>query len=117
MNRDLNQESGQAVSLARASEPALLKVLRLIGHTEAVSFLLLLFIATPIKYILANPVPVKVLGPIHGGLFLLYIATAIAATVRFRWSWTHVPLAIVTSVLPFGPFVYEAWLRRRAESA
>ena len=29
----------------------------------------------------------------------------------------YVPLAIVASVLPFGPFVYEAWLRRRAESA
>ncbi len=117
MNRDLNQENSQVVSLNPATEPALLKALRYVGHTEAVSFLLLLFIATPIKHFAGNPMPVKVLGPIHGGLFLLYIAMAIAATVRFRWSWTHIPLAVVASVMPFGPFVYEAWLRRRAETA
>lgn len=113
----MNQESPQVVSLVRAQEPALLKWLRLVGHTEAISFLLLLFIATPLKHFADNPLPVKVLGPIHGGLFLLYIAMAIAATVRFRWSWTHIPLAVIASIMPFGPFVYEAWLRRRAESA
>src|SRR5690606_38774924 len=117
MNRDLNQEHTQVVSLSVEREPALLKALRYVGHTEAVSFLLLLFIATPLKHFSGNAVPVKILGPIHGGLFLLYIAMAIAATVRFRWSWTHVPLAVMASIMPFGPFVYEAWLRRRNESA
>lgn len=116
MNKDLNPENSNVVSLAQANEPALLKWLRLIGHAEAVSFLLLLFIAVPIKHFGDNPVPVRVLGPIHGSLFLLYIAIAIMATLRFRWTWTHVPLAVLASVIPFGPFLYEAWLRRRAES-
>jgi integral membrane protein len=117
MNRDLNQDTSQVVSLNPAAEPALLKALRYVGHTEGVSFLLLLFIATPLKHFAGNPMPVKVLGPIHGGLFLLYIAMAIAATIRFRWSWTHIPLAVIASIMPFGPFVYEAWLRRRHEAA
>lgn len=87
--------------------------LRAIGIAEGISFLLLLFIATPLKHFGENPMPVKVLGPIHGGLFLLYILAAIIAAKVLRWPWTRVPLAFMASVVPFGPFLFEAWLRRQ----
>lgn len=94
-----------------------LTAMRAVGSAEGVSFLLLLLIATPLKYIGHNPTPVKILGPIHGTLFLLYLASAILSVRVMRWPWTYFLLAALSSVLPFGPFVYEAWLNRRLRAA
>jgi integral membrane protein len=94
-----------------------LTAMRAIGSAEGVSFLLLLFIATPLKYVGHDESWVRVLGPIHGGLFLLYLASALASVWVMRWPWTYFLLAAVSSVLPFGPFVFEAWLNRRMQDA
>lgn len=83
-----------------------------IGITEGISFLLLLFVAVPIKYLGNNPALVHLLGPIHGGLFLLYIASAVGVARILNWRWFYVVLAGLASVVPFGPFIFEAWLRR-----
>ncbi|WP_262510195.1 DUF3817 domain-containing protein [Chryseobacterium phosphatilyticum] len=40
---------------------------------EGVSLLTLVFIATPLKYGFNNPVFVKMISPIHGSLFLLFL--------------------------------------------
>ena len=83
-----------------------------IGIAEGISFLLLLFVAMPLKYVGHNPILVQWLGPIHGGLFLLYLASAVAVTRFLNWPWPHVLLVFIASVVPFGPFLFEAWLRR-----
>jgi integral membrane protein len=88
------------------------KWIRTVGGAEGISFLLLLFVAMPIKYLGHNPTPVHWLGPIHGGLFLLYLASAVAVARVLNWRWFHLMLAFAASVVPFGPFVFEAWLRR-----
>ena len=94
-----------------------LMAMRAIGAAEGVSFLLLLFIATPLKYVGHNESWVRVLGPIHGGLFLLYLASAFACVWAMRWPWWYFVLAVFSSVFPFGPFIYEAWLNRRMKNA
>jgi integral membrane protein len=88
------------------------KWMRTIGGAEGISFLLLLFVAMPIKYLGHNPALVHWLGPIHGGLFLLYVASAVAVARVLKWRWFHLVLAWAASVVPFGPFVFEAWMRR-----
>lgn len=88
--------------------------LRLIGWTEGVSFLLLLFIAVPIKHLGNDDTLVRVLGPIHGGLFLLYILAALLAAISLRWHWKLALIGLAASVVPFGPFFFEAWLRRQS---
>ena len=50
-----------------------LKKFRLIAFMEGISFLVLLFIAMPIKYILGEPIVVKFVGMAYGGLFLLFL--------------------------------------------
>ncbi len=47
--------------------------LRVIAFAEGVSFLILLFIAMPLKYIWGQPSAVKNFGTVHGLLFILYI--------------------------------------------
>lgn len=88
------------------------KWMRVIGSVEGTSFLLLLFVAMPLKYLGDNPILVKWLGPVHGWLFVLYVVSVVAVARLLKWRWFHVVMAWGASVVPFGPFIFEAWLRR-----
>lgn len=82
-----------------------------VGMIEGISFLVLLFVAMPLKYLAARPEAVLVVGWIHGVLFVAYAAVAFAA-----WGKGHLPtrllgLAAVASVLPFGPFLIDRRLK------
>jgi integral membrane protein len=88
--------------------------LRIVSYAEAASFLVLLCIAMPLKYLAGKPEMVRVTGMIHGLLFVLYIFQVIQAKIEYNWSWKTMFLGIVASVLPFGPFVADAKLYREA---
>jgi integral membrane protein len=88
--------------------------LRIISYAEAASFLVLLCIAMPIKYIGGNPEPVRVTGMVHGLLFVLYIFNVIQAKIEYGWNMRTMLLGIVASVVPFGPFIADARLFRDA---
>ena len=53
--------------------------LRWIGIAEGISYLVLLGIAMPLKYIFDLPLGVKITGWIHGLLFVLYIGAVLKA--------------------------------------
>jgi integral membrane protein len=86
--------------------------LRLVGMMEGASFLVLLGIAMPLKYLAGQPQAVRVVGMLHGLLFVLYVAAVLGVSVALRWPLRRVLAALVASVLPFGPFVFDAHLRR-----
>jgi integral membrane protein len=86
--------------------------LRVIGMMEGASFLVLLGIAMPLKYLAGYPQMVSVVGMIHGVLFLLFVAAVLQASVAMRWPPLRMLAALAASVLPFGPFVFDAHLRR-----
>ncbi len=82
--------------------------LRIIGVIEAISFLVLVLIAMPLKYLAGRPESVKVVGGIHGGLWILYLLALLIAWREQRWSFGVFVLGVIASVLPFGPFVFDA---------
>jgi len=82
---------------------------RLVALLEGISFLLLLFIAMPLKYLAGQPLAVKYVGWAHGALFVAYVLTLLVVWVDRRWSFGRVVLAFVMSLIPFGTF----WLDRR----
>ncbi|MCB0419205.1 MAG: DUF3817 domain-containing protein [Bdellovibrionales bacterium] len=82
------------------------KNFRLISYAEGASFLILLFIAMPMKYVGGNPLPVKYIGWIHGLLFVVYVASAAVTSDAESWSGKKLFLALIAAVLPFGPFVF-----------
>lgn len=86
--------------------------LRVIGFWEGVSFLVLLLIAMPLKYLAGQPQAVSVVGMAHGVLFMLYLAAAIQAALDHDWTWKRTLLVMVASVLPAGPFVVDARILR-----
>lgn len=85
----------------------MLSLFRWIGRFEGISFLLLLLIAMPLKYIWGKPEMVRIVGMAHGGLFLAYVAMANYVALELRWSRRVWFLSMVASVLPLGTFIFE----------
>ena len=89
-----------------------LRQLRLIALLEGTSFVVLLFIAMPLKYLAGFPLAVSIVGSVHGGLFLLFLAVLYRAATERGWSPRRWLTAFVSSIVPFGTFVFDASLRR-----
>ena len=79
-------------------------IFRIISFLEGVSYLLLLFIAVPIKYFNGDASYVKLLGMPHGILFMLYIVLAIVLKKQMKWSMQTLGIVLLASILPFGTF-------------
>jgi integral membrane protein len=88
-----------------------IRIFRMIALAEGSSFLTLLFIAMPMKYFMGMPEVVRVVGSIHGGLFLLYVGLLVAIHFRQRWPVMFSLYAFVASIIPFGTFVLDKHLR------
>lgn len=78
--------------------------LRVVSFAEGISYLLLLFIAVPLKRIGGHPEAVQILGPIHGLLFVWYVLVVIQAKTEYGWSVGKTGLALLASILPGGTF-------------
>ena len=85
---------------------------RLVSLLEGVSYILLLFIAVPIKYMQGNPEYVKMLGMPHGVLFVAYIALAILLKMELKWSNKTFGIVCLLSILPFGTFFVGKFLKK-----
>ena len=80
------------------------KAFRLISFLEGISYLLLLFVAVPIKYIQGNELYVKILGMPHGILFIGYILLAILIQKKMKWNLKAMVVISLASIIPFGTF-------------
>jgi len=84
-----------------------IKAFRLISILEAISFLVLLGIAMPLKYIWDMPQMVETVGMAHGVLFVVYVLGAIYMFKKLNWTIRELLIVVMCSVLPFGPFYAE----------
>ena len=78
--------------------------LRLTAFIEGWSFLILLFIAMPLKYLAGIPQAVRVVGMAHGVLFILYILFVLIVTIQKKWSFKVLFLLFLASLVPFATF-------------
>ncbi len=67
----------------------------------------------PLKYLAGMPEMVRVVGMAHGVLFMLFFLAVAQVAVERRWPLTRVVMALAASVLPFGPFIFDARILRR----
>jgi integral membrane protein len=84
-----------------------IQIFRWVSTLEAISFLVLLFIAMPLKYIWEMPEYVRVVGMAHGLLFILYLIGGYWMYEKLNWSVKTLFIVFLSSILPFGPFVVE----------
>jgi integral membrane protein len=90
------------------------KTFRIVALLEATSFIALL-VATYLKHAQDQPEGVSILGPIHGVLFLAYVAIALAIRTEQRWSGQATLGVLIGAVLPFGGFVVDRWLAKTGQ--
>lgn len=93
-----------------------LKTFRYVALAEATSFLALL-VAAVVKRTADNEVGVQILGPIHGLLFVAYVAIAFSIRGDAGWTGKQTLWILVGAVLPFGGYVVDWWLVRRERLA
>jgi len=86
----------------------MIKLFRIIAFLEGVSYVLLLFIATPIKYLLENDFYVKILGMPHGILFLIYVSLCFMLKAKLKWNLQTFILILLASIIPFGTFYVDS---------
>ena len=90
-----------------------LKTFRIVAITEATSFLLLLT-ASVLKRTADAEIGVTILGPIHGLLFIAYVWIALGIRSEQGWDVRTTLLILLGAVLPFGGYVVDRWVSRRA---
>ncbi len=79
--------------------------LRIIAILEGISLLTLVFIAVPLKYMTGNPDFVKVMGPVHGALFLLFLFNTLSVGVEQKWKFKDTTWKVLLAcMIPFGTF-------------
>ena len=82
----------------------MLKLFRVIAFFEGVSYILLLFIAVPIKYVFDDPTYVKMLGMPHGVLFMIYIIFSFIVNIKLKWNMKELFIILIASLVPLGTF-------------
>ncbi|MEH6537782.1 MAG: DUF3817 domain-containing protein [Psychroserpens sp.] len=94
---------------------SLLNSFRIVALLEGVSYILLLFIATPIKRFAHDDTYVKIFGMPHGLLFLAYIVLAIMVGKELKWKTRTLFTVLIASIIPFGTFYIEKkYLKNKA---
>lgn len=84
--------------------------LRSVGFWEAISSILLFFVAMPLKYIWGEDMLIRPVGMVHGILWMGYVGLAVLGQVDYKWPTKNTVWLFIASLIPFGPFVADAKL-------
>ncbi|MEZ0388590.1 MAG: DUF3817 domain-containing protein [Verrucomicrobium sp.] len=85
-------------------------LLRKVAILEAISYLVLLGIAMPLKYIWQVPQAVKVVGWVHGALFVVFCLALLQVWITAKWPIFRAGLVFIASLLPLVPFFLDRWM-------
>ncbi len=89
---------------------------RILAFLEGVSLIALIFIGVPLKYMSGNPALVKSIGPVHGLLFVLYVAFAFSLAAEHQWKFTQTTWKVLlASFIPFGTFYIDHTILKKIE--
>ena len=80
---------------------------RLAARVVGVALVLLVTVAMPLQFGAGDDRMVKVLGPIHGLLYLVYLATILDLARRVRLSGWQLAAMVGAGLVPFLTFVVE----------
>ena len=89
---------------------------RKIAIAEGISFLVLLLIAMPLKYLGNLPAAVTIVGGLHGLLFIGFMVMAWEVKKEYKKDWGWIAKSFIASILPFGTLVmdHKQWKKEEA---
>ena len=85
--------------------------LRVVSMIEGLSLILLMCVAMPLKYIWGDPSMVKVVGQVHGLLWVVFCFMLYDTKSSEGWSFKQALIPFIASVIPFGAFVVDRKLK------
>ena len=91
--------------------------LRLTGILEGISFILLLGIAMPLKYLAGKPEVVSVVGMAHGILLMIFWLALLQVMNAHDWSIKKALRPFIAALIPFGPFIIDKELKAEDEKS
>lgn len=89
----------------------------MVGMAEGVSYIALLGIAMPLKYMADMPIAVRIVGSVHGALFVLFGVALLQAWTDRSWKLSLAAMVFVSSLLPFGTFLIDRRLREQQQAS
>ena len=89
--------------------------LRVVALIEGMSYMLLLFVAMPLKYMAGMPMAVRYVGMAHGFLFVLFSFFLLQAMLDAKWSLKWTAMVFASAVVPFGTFWMDPKLKKMIE--
>lgn len=89
----------------------LLQSFRWVALLEGASYVLLLGVAMPLKYWADIPAAVRIVGSLHGALFVAYGVCAGLLLLRGTWSFARFSTAMFVSLVPLATFVFDRSIR------
>ena len=93
-----------------------LRLFRSVAYIEGISYVLLVFVAMPLKYWADFPMAVRAVGAAHGALFVLFIILLVRAASECNWPAARWVVAFLSSLVPFGTFAFDKSLKRELEA-
>jgi integral membrane protein len=88
---------------------------RVMAWVVGVWLIVLVFVAMPLKYLADSPTMVEIVGPVHGFLYMAYLAVTLTLAYRARWSPVRTILVMLAGTVPFMSFVAERRVTRWLE--
>ncbi len=101
------------LSAARTEELSQLRRMRAVSLLEGTTLLLLVGVAVPLKHLAGYPVATRLVGPVHGIAFVLYVWMLIQTVSMGGWSRGETARMALAAFIPFGAFLNERALARR----
>ncbi|GLZ52686.1 DUF3817 domain-containing protein [Actinomycetospora sp. NBRC 106378] len=77
------------------------------AYVVGVGLLVLVLVAMPLKYFADQPLLVAIVGPIHGFLYMGYLALTADLGVKARWPVGKLLLVALAGTIPFVSFIAE----------
>ncbi len=93
-----------------------MKLFRAVSFIEGCSFLLLLFIAMPLKYYFGMPEAVSLAGMAHGILFMIYTMLSLSLAQKYDWSMGEWSVVLIAGMIPFGFLMIDGRLKRAGKT-
>ena len=95
---------------------SLIDRLRLASLLDGISYIILLGIAMPLKYLANMPLAVRIVGSAHGFLWVALCLFLLLALVKKKLSFGWCVIVFVGALIPFMPFWLDHKLKAKKES-
>ncbi|WP_433252793.1 DUF3817 domain-containing protein [Streptosporangium sp. CA-135522] len=92
-----------------------LKPFRILAYVVGV-MLLVLVTCIVLRYEFDVEGPSKIVSPIHGFLYMLYLVATMNLGMKARWSWPYVVGVMLAGTVPLLSFVFERKVTHRVEA-